>query len=164
MPVATLQCPHCAGPLQVDSASAGQQVLCPHCQGPLVVPPEEVLAQMLAAMPPMEPPPPPLSTDAITLACPVCTGPFQVLPSMSGQQLGCPHCGSSITFPPLASLERSPPIYLPSGATGLMPVSGYSPESPANVPTADMADPLPPPIQPPPGTPFQSSELYPPGP
>jgi len=97
------------GLIQIDTASAGQQVICPLCQGMLVVPPEGFLAQILAAARETSPAAPPLESEVFTLACPTCTGPFQVLTSMSGQQLGCPHCGSPVTIPPLAPAE--PPAY-----------------------------------------------------
>ena len=38
MTVVPLQCPHCHGAIQVETAHAGQQVACPHCQGLLTVP------------------------------------------------------------------------------------------------------------------------------
>jgi uncharacterized protein YbaR (Trm112 family) len=160
MPVVPLQCPHCTGPLQVDLASAGQQVLCPHCQGPLVVPPEEILAQLWAAasgMPPPAPPSPPANGEAVTLACPVCSGPFQVLPAMSGQQLGCPHCGSPITIPPLA-----PPNVAGPSPQGFAEDDAPAPILPPGV--GDVADAtayLPPPVQPPAVAPEPAGDVVP---
>ena len=165
MPVAPLQCPHCAGPLQVETASAGQQLLCPHCQGALVVPPEDVLAQMLATMPEMEgPPSAPVPGDAVTLACPVCTGPFQVLPAMSGQQLGCPHCGSPITIPLLGPIDYSTAtVPSQSAVTEPMPGAFYPSGFLGDASTADVAASIPPPDQPPIGSNIKSSDRYPPG-
>src|SRR5262245_4187874 len=109
MPVASLQCPHCAGPMQIDAASAGQLVRCPHCQGRLMAPPGEVLAQFFGVTegtPPVGSPPTSAHAESVTLACPMCNGPFQALSSMSGQQLGCPHCGSQVTIPPLGGASE----------------------------------------------------------
>jgi DNA-directed RNA polymerase subunit RPC12/RpoP len=65
--------------LQIDTAWAGTEVACPHCQGAISLPP----------------------ADAMQLACPLCSGPFQVTAAMAGQQVGCPHCGHPVTIPPL---------------------------------------------------------------
>jgi hypothetical protein len=113
MPAVPLQCPFCAGLIQIDTVFAGQQVACPLCQNGMAVPPEPMLLEMLAAAGIPLPAPPPSSPEqpgceVFTLACPVCAGPFQALASMSGQQVGCPHCGTPVTIPALEtpSLER----------------------------------------------------------
>src|SRR5688500_15133978 len=118
MPAVPLQCPHCTGLIQVEVSSAGQQLGCPFCQGAFVVPPEEALWQLLAAAGGMPAPAaPPMESEAFTLACPACTGPFQALASMSGQTVGCPHCGSPVTIPPLApSVDVTPPVAAPDTA------------------------------------------------
>src|SRR5258708_752018 len=104
MPAFSLQCPHCAGVLQIDSRYGGQQVACPHCHAAIVVPVENDLLQMLAAEPPPISPPPPVSPPlvaptaapqlATAVSCPVCAGVFQVRSSPAGQQVACPHCGT----------------------------------------------------------------------
>lgn len=130
MPAVPLQCPTCAGLIQIDTGFAGQAVACPLCQSGMVVPPEEMLLEMLAAagdMPALAPPEPPPG-DVLTLGCPVCTGPFQVLTSMGGQQVACPHCGSPVTIPisePPAGHHVpggvEPAVPLPAGETETEP-------------------------------------------
>jgi hypothetical protein len=44
MPVVPLQCPLCAGLIQIDTALAGQTAICPLCEGVIGLPPAEALA------------------------------------------------------------------------------------------------------------------------
>ena len=122
-----MQCPLCAGMIQIDPAYAGQQVGCPLCQGVMVLPPPEFfgLPASFASGYPAEPQPgysfpgfppsfppqgfsppgyppqphqePPPSLTQ--LGCPVCGGAFQVSPEMAGQQVACPHCQNAVTIP-----------------------------------------------------------------
>jgi hypothetical protein len=59
MPALPLQCPLCAGVLQIDTAWAGQQVACPLCRGVITVPPMAVLNAVVAC----DGGQPPLPTD-----------------------------------------------------------------------------------------------------
>lgn len=138
MPVVPLQCPLCAGLLQIDTALAGQQVVCPLCQGVVALPPAEVFAAMFA--PPAAPQMP--AADLVQLACPVCNGPFQVPLAMAGQQVGCPHCGSPVMLPPVetplaASIEEYVPPSIPQAIAER-----------AEIDTADPLSMLPPTIAP----------------
>src|SRR5262245_40218787 len=98
-----MQCPLCAGTIQVDPAYAGQQVACPLCQGVMVLPPPEFFGLPSAGggfppeppgfAPPSFPPQFPQEAQQLPqLGCPVCGGAFQVSPQMVGQQMACPHC------------------------------------------------------------------------
>ncbi|MEX2173147.1 MAG: hypothetical protein WD872_02210 [Pirellulaceae bacterium] len=91
-----LHCPLCAGLIQIDSSFAGGQVACPLCRGAIGVPPADILLEY----PGSEPVPPPRG-ELLSLACPVCAGPFQVPADSGGQHVGCPHCGSPVLIPPL---------------------------------------------------------------
>jgi hypothetical protein len=138
MPSVSIQCPLCAGVLQVDTAWAGQQVACPLCEGLLTLPPAEMLAGFtsneIAAPPPQMPheaegtgP----SDDSVTLACPACGGAFQVLLSLAGHHVGCPHCGTATTIPALATVEQSSP---PVAFDAYIPVEVTPPPVPTAAP------------------------------
>ncbi|MGI8981424.1 MAG: hypothetical protein ACR2FY_19530 [Pirellulaceae bacterium] len=121
-----MQCPLCAGMIQIDPAYAGQQVGCPLCQGVMLLPPPEFFGLPPAGYaaepppnfsPPYPPqdfsqpaPPPPgyppqYSQEAPPtlpqLGCPVCGGAFQVSPEMAGHQVACPHCQNAVSIPDL---------------------------------------------------------------
>ena len=115
-----MQCPLCAGMIQIDPAYAGQQVGCPLCQGVMLLPPPEFFglptgfpAGYSAEQPPGYPPPgfappgfPPQYPQEAPpslpqLGCPVCGGAFQVSPEMAGHQVACPHCQNAVSIPDL---------------------------------------------------------------
>ena len=167
MSVVPLQCPVCTGLIQIDVALGGQQVACPLCQSVMSLPPVEVLLGILAQTggqpvpPPSQGPPP---GEVIQLACPVCAGPFQVLTSMAGQQVGCPHCASPVLIPPLGPVMTpqvsapqfsEPPAFepppsddvssmLPPGATSGPPPAAPRTQAPPQQPAESDADRLPP--------------------
>ena len=108
-----MQCPLCAGMIQINPAYAGQQVGCPLCQGVMLLPPLEFFglppAGYSAEQPPNYPPqqsyPPQYPQEAPPtlpqLGCPVCGGAFQVSPEMAGHQVACPHCQNAVSIPDL---------------------------------------------------------------
>ena len=126
-----MQCPLCAGMIQIDPAYAGQQVGCPLCQGVMVLPPPEFfgpppapypLAEYPPEFPPQYPQEPP--TNLPQLGCPVCGGAFQVSPQMVGQQVACPHCQNTVTIPD---------IFGGGYAAGMPPGIGAGPELPSSL-------------------------------
>lgn len=132
-----LQCPTCAGLVQIDPSLAGQAVACPHCQAAMVVPPEQMLLDMLAAAG-AAPAPPPFDvspTELLTLGCPVCTGPFQVPAAMAGQQVGCPHCGAPITIP--GAEATMPPGFESFGVPAAEQSAAVQPAEPLVPPSFD---------------------------
>lgn len=111
MSVVPLQCPLCAGLLQIDSSMAGQQVQCPMCAGVLQLPPLEhleLMAQQAAAQQsaPQQyaqqeyPQQAPAGDPLLQLPCPACQSAMTVPLSMAGQQVGCPFCNTPIALPP----------------------------------------------------------------
>lgn len=163
-----LSCPHCTGILQTDSALGGQQVTCPHCYQPVTVPvldghasgppgygaPPEHAGPPNFAPPPYPPPPYPPQPGGLTggidpsvhppqeepvqLACPLCQGPFAVLPSMAGQAVACPHCQGHVTVPVLGPVAPGPtaPGPMPPAPPGYGP-PGFAPPEPPGYPTTD---------------------------
>ena len=168
-----LSCPHCTGILQTDSALGGQQVTCPHCYQPVTVPvldghasgppgfgapPEQAGPPNFA--PPPYPPPPyppqpggptggidpsvhPPQEEPVQLACPLCQGPFAVLPSMAGQAVACPHCQGHVTVPVLGPVATGPsmpgptmPGPMPPAPPGYGP-PGFAPPEPPGYPPPD---------------------------
>jgi predicted nucleic acid-binding Zn ribbon protein len=117
-----MQCPLCAGMIQIDPAHAGQQVGCPLCAGVMLLPPPEFFglpggfsAEQSLGVPSqysLEAP-----ATLLQLGCPICGGPFQVSPEMAGGQVACPHCQNGVSIPDLfagnASDGLAPP---PMGA------------------------------------------------
>ncbi len=100
-----LNCPRCASLFQIDGSMAGQQVACPSCQQLVTIP------ATVGTAPPTGPAVgSPLGTD---LNCPLCAGAFQVTPDMSGQQVGCPQCGSLVTVPALSGPQADRGTYAP---------------------------------------------------
>ncbi len=95
-------CPSCEQPFQVSAEQAGQVVQCPSCAQQVEIP-QEAFGN------------PKLTSDASAephqvFACPNCRGQFGITPEMLGQQVGCPHCQSSILIEtPEPDLESLPP-------------------------------------------------------
>ncbi|MCA9155207.1 MAG: hypothetical protein KDA38_10495 [Planctomycetales bacterium] len=138
MSTVQLSCPHCAGLFSMDSSLAGQQVSCPLCHAAVMTPPmpdqspspatwsptPQFEAPTNSFLPPGYSPPAPApepqaggyaapSSAPLQVNCPFCSGPFQVLPEMSGQQVVCPHCQQQLVLPefgrPNAPEPQTPP-------------------------------------------------------
>ena len=144
MSVVPLQCPLCAGFLQIDRSMAGQQVQCPMCAGVLQLPPVEILDQMAqqAAMqqaPQQEPAPQnyapqaPAGDPLLQLPCPACQQGMTVPLSMAGQQVGCPFCSTPIALPPYEVFLQYLGLATPSGAQTAAPQTA-TPAAPTNTP------------------------------
>ena len=160
MSLQQLHCPSCSGLFQVDQSMAGTTVSCPHCTTVVMVPastvpqapPEQPFGQPDMAIiepdfppAPHQPPPtnlPPQSgpppASGANLACPHCTGVFQIDPSMEGQQVLCPLCNGQVVIPhsgnqpagvsPISQPQNVAPTQEPSTA-----VQPESPQIPASV-------------------------------
>lgn len=152
-----MQCPLCAGTIQIDPAHAGQQVACPLCHGVLALPPPEFFGLPPAQFPPANYPPshpaqeffpqgyPPETPASLPqLACPVCGGAFQVSPQLAGQHVACPHCQSAVSIPdifsgPPAGHVPSPPmqfIGVPPGVGAPSELPPTEPEIPMGIAVA----------------------------
>lgn len=155
-----MQCPLCAGTIQIDPAHAGQQVACPLCQGVMVLPPPEFFglpsagggypadqvgfppsgfaAQSVGGLGPQQYA---QETANLTqLGCPVCAGVFQVLPQMTGQQMACPHCHSAVTIPDLFGGAPTG-MHLPHGAPAPAPPPPHEMQFIGLPPAVDAASP-----------------------
>lgn len=142
MSTVQLSCPHCAGLFSMDSSLAGQQVSCPLCHAAVMTPPMPDHAPAPATwsppqfeappnsfLPPGYSPPAPLPEPhaggyaepaPMQVNCPFCSGPFQVLPEMSGQQVVCPHCQQQLVLPEFgrsSAPEPQTPPPMPFAAT-----------------------------------------------
>jgi hypothetical protein len=152
-----MQCPLCAGTIQIDPAHAGQQVACPLCQVVLALPPPEFFGLPPAHYPPANDPPShpaqelfsqgypqEVSASLPQLACPICGGAFQVSPQMAGQQVACPHCQSAVSIPDIFAgppAGYAPPqpmqfIGLPPGAGAPSELPPAAPEIPTGMAVA----------------------------
>lgn len=100
-----LQCPLCSKPFGILPEQAGQAVQCPNCNQAVRVPPE--IGASVPPAPSQPPPNQPLETEVF--GCPVCSGQFAITPDMQGQQVGCPHCQSTILIHPASSPSPDPP-------------------------------------------------------
>ena len=118
-----MQCPLCAGMIQIDPAYAGQQVGCPLCQGVMLLPPLEFFGLPPAGYSAEQPPnyPPPYPPQDFSQPAPPPQGyvagpppgyspqeyPQQCYPPQYPQeapptlpQLGCPVCGGAFQVSP----------------------------------------------------------------
>ena len=99
MTASEFTCPHCTASFEVDCSQAVQQVQCPICDGLIAIPnllPATQPSEMSSAEGLAEPA---LPMDLTKLACPNCSGVFQVGRNAAGQQCTCPHCANLVMIP-----------------------------------------------------------------
>jgi uncharacterized protein YbaR (Trm112 family) len=87
------ECPYCRGPFLVPADAAADRMLCPHCRQ--VVDLSRWTVGLAAKSAKSNKPPDKTGSPnlgAIVTDCPSCSGKFQVLASMFGQSVACPHC------------------------------------------------------------------------
>ena len=115
------ECPFCNGQFRVPANGASDRMLCPHCRQ--VVDLRRLSAGTEASPSHVTNPPPRPSSpdiDAIVADCPSCSGKFQVLVSMLGQSVACPHCRAHLQVP-------APPSAGPTASDFKIQIVGSSP-------------------------------------
>lgn len=135
MTASEFTCPHCTASFEVDCSQAVQQVQCPICDGLIAIPnllPATQPSEMSSAEGSADPA---LPMDLPKLACPNCSGVFQVGRNAAGQQCTCPHCAHLVMIPGAIPDEVST-----IDAPGPIPSSG-TPGLP-EVPQASSPEPL----------------------
>ncbi|MFN0017701.1 MAG: hypothetical protein ACKVP0_05530 [Pirellulaceae bacterium] len=152
-----MQCPLCAGMIQIDPAYAGQQVGCPLCQSVMMLPPPEFFGLptgfaggFLSDQPPQFSPPGfPLPYPPQEFSPPGYSPPRfpQQFPPPYPQeapatlpQLGCPMCGGAFQVSPeMAGQQVACPhcqnaVTIPGDLFGGTPTPGFAPQLAPPVP------------------------------
>lgn len=88
------ECPFCHRKFRLPTDTASERILCPHCTQVVELPRADKSSDSRA----LEKQSSTInaSLDSIVTKCPTCSGAFQVLPSMLGQWVACPHCHSRL--------------------------------------------------------------------
>ncbi len=157
-------CPTCLNPITIPTFGpelTGAALGPPGMGPPGMGPPGMGPPAPPSFAPPAPPPPGPgpgspgygSSQDPLPLACPHCSGLFQVLPSMAGQAVACPHCQVAVTVPSWG--PPAPPAPAPAPLPSPAPPPSPSPQF--GPPLSPVAPPGPPPAVPGPPAPLPVS-------